>query len=66
MEDKNYIVYKYKHRGDVIDDNVMSALNDIYEISYPKPEKSFTEMCKDIKAEAENAGRANDMNFRLT
>ena len=29
MKDKNYIVYKYKHRGDVINDNVMSALNDM-------------------------------------
>ena len=66
MEDKKYIVYKYKHRGDVINDNVISALNDMYEISYPKPEKSFSEMCKDIKAEAEKAGRANDINFRLT
>ena len=65
MKDKNYIEYSYKRRSDVITDNVLSTLNDVYEISYPKPEKSFSEMCNDIKAEAEKAGRGNDINFRI-
>ena len=65
MEDKKYIVYNHKSRSDIISENVIATLNEVYNISYPKPEKSFTEMCNDIKLEAKKANREYDENFRL-
>ena len=63
--DKKYIVYDYLQRSDVIHDNMIKTLNEVYALSYPTPDKSFIDMCKDIHEEAKKAGRENDSNFRL-
>lgn len=66
MKKEDYIVYQYKNRRDTVTNAVMEALNYVYEISYPTPEKSFVDMCKDIKNAAIAAGKEHDENFRLT
>lgn len=66
MKKEDYIVYHYQNRGDALSDAILKALNDVYSISYPKPEKSFTDMCDDIKKAAIANGQENNPDFRLT
>ena len=65
MKKKDYIIYKYQNRSDVIADNVLKTLNEVYSLAYPKIEKPFDEICQDIHKKAEEAGRGNDPNFRI-
>lgn len=65
MKDPKTIVYEYEKKDDVLVKNIQELLDYVFSISYPKPEKSFTEMCKDIKEEAIKQGRGEDVNFRI-
>ena len=65
MKKEDYIIYKYQNRSDVIADNVLKTLNEVYSLAYPKIEKPFDEICQDIHKKAEEAGRGNDPNFRI-
>lgn len=64
MDKKNRIVYEYKHRDDVLSQGMYDALDYVYSISYPKPEKSFMDMCKDLEKERKEAN--GDRNWRKT
>lgn len=63
---KDYIVYDYQMRTDIVAQAGIDALNYVYSKSYPTPEKSFIEMCKDIKKAAIEAGHDDDRDFRIT
>lgn len=66
MKKEDYIVYDYESRSGELTDCVRKALDYTYEISYPKPEKSFTEMCKDIAEKQKAEGKEHDVNYRIT
>ena len=36
MKKEDYIIYKYQNRSDVIADNVLKTLNEVYSLAYPK------------------------------
>lgn len=58
------IVYDYPSHDKVMDNAVMDALNHIYSISYPTPEKSFKEMVNELNEECEKVG--GNENWRKT
>lgn len=66
MNKEKRIVYNYLSRSEVINEAVWKTLDEIYALSYPKPEKSFRRMCDDITEEAKKAGKQDDENFRLS
>lgn len=52
---KEQIIFEGKNRDDILTAGMHDALDYVYSISYPKPEKTFMEMCKDLNKEKELA-----------
>lgn len=58
------IVYDYPASSKNVELAIKDALNYVYSISYPKPEKSFDEMCHELNEERKQVG--GDRNWRKT
>lgn len=56
------IVYNYLDRSDVLEGQALELLNYVYSISWPKPEKPFAEMMKDLEDERISLGEG--LNWR--